>query len=174
MVKRNLVGKHVDLLELVKNRRDAFVFLPEPVPEQMVEEILEIAGYAPCRWGGDAVRFVVVRNKALIRQLSECKSMGAGPLTYCNVAIIPVIDRAQSQLWREDLSVVSTYIMLACEERGLGCNWIHMDGRMGPDGTGKTAVEAMRELLDIPEEYRILNILAIGYNRRLQPEATEF
>jgi nitroreductase len=32
----------MSLLELAKNRRDAFVFLPEPVPEKMVEEILEI------------------------------------------------------------------------------------------------------------------------------------
>lgn len=161
------------LLELVKNRRDGFVFLPDPVSEEIVAEILEIAGYAPCRWGGDPVRFIVVRNKELIRQLAGTKSMGTGPLAFCTVAIIPIIDTRQSKLWREDLSVVSTYIMLACEERGLGCNWIHMDGRMGPDGSGITATDAMKEMLDIPEGFNVLNILAIGYNRRLQPDAEE-
>jgi nitroreductase len=164
----------MEFLELVKNRRDGFVFLPEPVAEETVAEILEIAGYAPCRWGGDPVRFIVVRNKDLIRQLAACKSMGTGPLAFCNVAIIPMIDGGQSRLWREDLSVVSTYIMLACEERGLGCNWVHMDGRMGPDGSGLSAVEAMGELIDIPAGYKVMNILAIGYNRKLQPDATEF
>ena len=162
------------LLELVKNRRDGYVFLPDPVSEETVAEILEIAGYAPLRWGGDPVRFIVVRNKELIRALADTKSMGTGPLAFCSVAIIPMIDGNQSKLWREDLSVVSTYIMLACEERGLGCNWIHMDGRMGPDGSGITATEAMGELIDIPDGYHVLNILAIGYNRKLQPEATEF
>jgi nitroreductase len=85
-----------------------------------------------------------------------------------------MIDGQQSKLWREDLSVVSTYIMLACEERGLGCNWVHMDGRMGPDGSDMTAVEAVRDLMGIPENFEVLNILAIGYNRRLQPDAREF
>lgn len=163
----------MELLELVKNRRDGFVFLPDPVSEETVAEILEIASCAPCRWGGDPVRFIVVRNKELIRQLAASKSMGTGPLAFCNVAIVPMIDLRQSKLWREDLSVVSTYIMLACEERGLGCNWIHMDGRMGPDGSGITATEAMHQLLDIPEGYEVMNILAIGYNRKLQPEAEE-
>jgi nitroreductase len=164
----------MELLELVKNRRDGFVFLPDPVSEETVAEILEIAGYAPCRWGGDPVQFNVVRNKDLIRQLAACKSMGTGPLAFCTVAIVPMIDGQQSKLWREDLSVVSTYIMLACEERGLGCNWVHMDGRMGPDGSDMTAVEAVRDLMGIPENFEILNILAIGYNRRLQPDAREF
>lgn len=48
----------MELLELVKRRRDGFVFLPDPVSEETVSEILEIAGYAPCRWGGDPVRFI--------------------------------------------------------------------------------------------------------------------
>lgn len=164
----------MELLELVKRRRDGFVFLPDPVSEETVSEILEIAGYAPCRWGGDPVRFIIVRNKELIKQLAASKSMGTGPLAFATVAIIPMIDTRQSKLWREDLSVVSTYIMLACEERGLGCNWIHMDGRMGPDGSGMSATDAMKELLDIPEGFNVMNILAIGYNRRLQPDATEF
>ena len=164
----------MELLELVKRRRDGFVFLPDPVSEETVSEILEIAGYAPCRWGGDPVRFIIVRNKELIKQLAASKSMGTGPLAFATVAIIPMIDTRQSKLWREDLSVVSTYIMLACEQRGLGCNWIHMDGRMGPDGSGMSATDAMKELLDIPEGFNVMNILAIGYNRRLQPDATEF
>ena len=44
---------------------------------------------------------------------------------------------------------------------------------MGPDGSGITATDAMKEMLDIPEGFNVLNILAIGYNRRLQPDAEE-
>ena len=163
----------MDLLELVRKRRDGYVFTGKPLTEEELSRILEIARLAPCRWGGDPLEFIVVRNKDLIRQLARSKSMGTGPLQFCDTALIPIIDLSQSRLWKEDLSVVSTYVMLAAEELGIGFNWIHMDGRMGPDGSGESAVDAMRRLLDIPDGYGVMNILALGHVRKLHLEQGE-
>ena len=89
--------------------------------------------------------------------------MGDGPLRHSDVAIVPIIDSTNLELWKEDASVVSTYILLAAEYFGIGACWIHMDGR---NGQYKSSSEEIKDLLGIPKKYNILNCVSLGIKKK--------
>ena len=154
-----------DLLNLVKSRHSTRQFTGENIPDSIIEKIIEIASYAPSSWGGHPVEFITIRDKETLRKLGDCKAMGDSPLRHSDVAIVPIIDATKLELWKEDASVASTYILLAAEYFGIGACWIHMDGR---DGKNKSSSEEIKDLLGIPSKYKILNCVSLGIKKRNQ------
>ena len=157
--------KKLDLLNLVKYRHSTRQFTGDKIPDSIIEQIIEIASYAPSSWGRHPVEFITIRNKETLQKLGDCKAMGDGPLRYSDVAIVPIIDTTNLELWKEDASVASTYILLAAEYFGIGACWIHMDGR---DGKKKSSSEEIKDLLGIPSKYQILNCVSLGIKKRTQ------
>jgi nitroreductase len=153
------------LPELVCSRRSCRSFSGGHVSDSEVAEILDIAAQAPSSWGGHPVEFVVVRDKVTLRELARCKAMGAGPLAHGDLAIVPIVDTRNLELWAEDAAVASTYLLLAAEHVGVGACWIHMRGRKGHTGM---ADEDIRRLLGIPEYYGILNVVSLGVPKRVR------
>ena len=153
----------LNLLQLVKSRHSTRQFTGETIPDSIIDKIIEIASYAPSSWGGHPVEFITIRNKETLKKLGDCKAMGDGPLRHSDVAIVPIIDSTKLELWKEDASVVSTYILLAAEYFGIGACWIHMDGR---DGKFKSSSEEIKDLLGIPAKYKILNCVSLGIKKR--------
>ncbi len=158
------------LLDLAKKRRSIRKFTDERVDKATVDEIMKIALLAPSSWGGHPVEFVVVEDKMTIKRLAQCKKMGAGPLKDASVAIVVIVDRSNCELWIEDGAVASTYLLLAAEELGVGACWIHMRGR---DGQVRTAEEEIQELLGIPSNYGVLNVVALGHKGEYKSEHSE-
>ena len=152
-----------NLLNLVKSRHSTRQFTGETIPDSIIEQIIEIASYAPSSWGGHPVEFITIRNKETLKKLGDCKAMGDGPLRHSDVAIVPIIDSTNLELWKEDASVVSTYILLAAEYFGIGACWIHMEGR---NGQYKSSSEEIKELLGIPKKYNILNCVSLGIKKK--------
>ena len=149
--------------EIVKNRRSIRSFSGEHIPDETINEILELAAYAPSSWGGHPVEFIVIRDKKTMSELARCKQMGAGPLAYGDAAIVPIIDKRNLELWVEDAAVASTYILLAAEYSGVAACWIHMKDRRGHTNM---AEDDIRDLLGIPANYGILNAVSLGMPKK--------
>ena len=148
-----------ELLSLVRARCSTRSFTGEHVSDEDIATILKIAAYAPSSWGGHPMEYIVVRDKAVMRELARCKAMGAGPTAYSDAVIVPIIDKDGLELWIEDASVASTYILLAAEACAVGACWIHIRDRRGHTGT---AEEDIRKVLGLPDKYGILNLVALG------------
>ena len=98
--------------DIVKNRRSIRSFSGEHIPDETINQILELAAYAPSSWGGHPVEFIVIRDRHIMSELARCKAMGAGPLAYGDAAIVPIIDKRNLELWVEDATVASTIFFL--------------------------------------------------------------
>ncbi|MBI5444645.1 MAG: nitroreductase family protein [Deltaproteobacteria bacterium] len=61
-------------LELARKRRSIRQFRPDPVPDELVEKILEAARWAMSGANGQPWEFIVVRDKKLMAQLFEAGS----------------------------------------------------------------------------------------------------
>ena len=153
--------------DLVKNRRSIRSFSGEHIPDETINQILELAAYAPSSWGGHPVEFIVIRDRHIMSELARCKAMGAGPLAYGDAAIVPIIDKRNLELWVEDAAVASTYILLAAEYYGVAAYWIHMKDRRGHTNM---AEDDIRDLLGIPEYYGILNAVSLGMKKQPNEE----
>lgn len=147
------------LLELALKRRSCRRYTGEPVLDEVVNEILKVALMAPSSWGQHPIEFVVLRDRKTIEAVARCKRMGAGPLPTADAAIVVMADTSNCELWIEDAAVASTYILLAAEELGMGACWIHMRNRAGQR---TTADEEIRKVLGVPDNYSVLNVVALG------------
>lgn len=69
-------------------------------------------------------------------------------------------DSDKSDVWVEDCSIAMSYMNLMAAEQGLGSCWCQMHRRTTL--TGRDAEENVRKALDVPENYRIVGVLALG------------
>ena len=159
-----------ELFNLAARRRSIRRYTGEKVSDEIVDEILKVALLAPSSWGRHPVEFVVVRDKEMIKKIARCKRMGAGPLPTADVAIVVMVDKSDCELWIEDAAVASTYILLAAEQFGIGACWIHIRDRAGQR---TTADEEIRQLLNVPEKYSVLNVVALGQKNEKKLPRTE-
>jgi len=148
-----------NLLKLTLKRRSTRKYLKEDIDDEIIKNILNIALTAPSSWGAQPIHFIVTKNQKLIKQIAHCKAMGARPLEQANTCIVVMADTSKCELWIEDASVASTYIILAAEQYNIGACWIHIRNRAGQQ---KSADEEIRKILGVPDNYRVLNCIALG------------
>lgn len=157
------------MLELVKKRRSIRKYTDQTIERATLAAILKIALFAPAGHGKKVVEFVVVEDKSTLDTLARCKRMGAPSVRAAAAAVVVIVDR-NAELWIEDASVASTFLLLAAEQYGIGACWNHIRGRQGQKAS---ADEEIRQLLDIPDRYTVLNIVALGHKGETKPAYTD-
>ena len=150
-----------DFHEIIKTRRSIRKFTSQPVESSKVEQLLEAGLRAPSGRATYPTEFIVVSNSEIREKLAKVKAYGGEFIAQAPLAIVIVGDTSKYDLWVEDACIASTFVMLEAENCGLGCCWVQMHLRGTADG--KSATENIRPLLNLPESYEVLSILAIGY-----------
>ncbi len=148
-------------LSLVQKRRSIRRYLDKPVEPEKVDRLIEAALRSPSSRGFNPWNFVVVTDSVLLEKLSKAKPHGASFLKDASLGIAVCADPEKCDVWIEDASIASIYIHLAAESMELGSCWIQIRKRMH-DQT-KTAEQYIRELLNIPENFNVESMIAIGY-----------
>ena len=151
----------MDLLETMLHRRSARSYTGEPVTDEQLRRVLAAgqtgaSGKALYPW-----EFVVVRDPEALARLADCRKQGAGRTVSAASAVIVVLgDAERSDIWVEDCSCALTNMHLMADSMGLASCWIQ--GRLRHAKDGRTTDEAVRELLGVPEPYRLEGMLALG------------
>lgn len=148
------------MLEILKNRRSIRKFTQEKISKEDLSKILKAGLFAPSSKGKNPVEMIVVEDKKTILQLETCKEHGTLPLKTAPLVIAIIADSKLSDVWVEDASIVSILIQLEVEQLGLGSTWIQMRKR---ESIEKDSEEAVREVLNIPQKYGVLSLVAIGH-----------
>jgi len=149
------------LLSLMKRRRSIRKFKNKKVEQEKIDKLIQAAllspsAHAKCPW-----RFIVVEDKKTLSQLSLSKNLGCSFLSNAPLGMVIMADQNLSDVWIEDASIASTFIMLTAHWLGLGSCWIQIRKRMHSES--KTAEEYIREMLNIPENVGVLDVIALGY-----------
>jgi nitroreductase len=139
---------------------------PDPLPETVLHDILEVA-----RWSGSAGNrqpweFVVVRDRDTLGQLARVDGANAGHLASAAAGIAIVIRPEVPDLDAYDEGRLAERILLAAAAYGVGAAIGHFTG---PDNTCAASAEAKR-LLGIPAERVLRETISLGYPaEHLQP-----
>jgi nitroreductase len=149
------------ILELIKQRRSIRKFLPQTVETEKIDLLIKSVLMAPTSKNSKSWQFVVVDDATLLQQLSVSRPMGSTLIANAPVAIVVLADPSQSDAWLEDASIASAFLQLQAEAMGLGSCWVQVARR--PHNDDMTAEQYIRELLQIPEELNVVNVIAIGY-----------
>jgi len=149
------------MLDLLKRRRSIRQYRGEKLNKDQVDKLVKAALLAPSSRGIRPWEFIIVDDKSLLEKLAQCKEHGATFLQGAALGIVVIADPQKSDTWVEDTSIASTIIHLMAEAMDLGSCWIQIRNRK--HNLSMTAEDYVKDVLAIPEKYKVESIISIGY-----------
>ncbi|MGM0417587.1 MAG: nitroreductase family protein [Thermodesulfobacteriota bacterium] len=147
--------------EIIRNRRSVRSFTDKKIDNEKIEDLKEAALRPPSSRSLNPWEFIFVTDKDILQKLSDAKPHGASFLKSAPLGIAVFADPEKCDVWIEDCSIASIYIQLAAESLGLKSCWCQIRKRQ--DKNGDEAEIYVKKLLNIPEKYKVLSIIAAGY-----------
>src|SRR5438067_3157806 len=139
---------------------------PDPLPESVLHDILEVARGSGRAGNPQPWEFVVVRDRTVLLQLARIDGANAGHLANAAAGIAIVIRPEVPDLDAYDEGRLAERILLAAAAHGVGAAIGHYTG---PGNTWAASAEAKR-LLGIPDERLLRETISLGYPaEHLQP-----
>lgn len=152
------------MIDLLRTRRSIRKFTEQAIEPEKIELIKEAILRAPSSKNSNAGEYIFVDDQELIQKLSHCKPHGATLLQTAKLAVVVLVNENKTSAWIEDSSIASFVAHLTAHSLGIGSCWIQIRGREYSEE--KTSEEYISGLLNIPEEFRVLSIVAMGYAQR--------
>lgn len=138
-------------LNCLLTRRSVRSYLPKPVPQELLSQILEAGTYAPSGMGRQSAIILAVTDPDTRNRLSALNAsvMGRdGDPFYGAPVVLTVLADRTIPTYLYDGSLVMQNLMLAAHALGLGSCWIHR----------------AREVFDMPQGRELLASLGIRGN----------
>lgn len=137
-------------------------FTNEPVPAEMIEQMLRAGMAAPTAMNAQPWEFVVLNDRDTLNKLAGklryARMLEQAPLAIVVCGRTEWPDREgnlrENIFWVDDCSAATENILLAAHALGLGAVWTAAKDDRG---------EIVKDALGIPEGYKTLNVIAIGY-----------
>ena len=151
--------------ESIKNmieRRSIRAYKSDPIPEDLLNEILKAGTYAPTGRNMQAPIIIAVTNKELRDRLSRINAavMGAENDPFYGAPVVLIVLAKKSvPTYIYDGSLVMGNLMNAAHSLGIGSCWIHRAKETFESDAGK---QILREL-GIEDEYEGIGNCIIGY-----------
>jgi nitroreductase len=144
----------VEVFEAVKRRRSIRAYEPTPVPGEKLVKVLEAGRLAPSASNVQPWHFVVVTDGEKRKRLAKT-GVFARFLAEAPVVIVGCGDERASPKWYVvDVAIALQNMVLTATGEGLGTCWV-----------GSFDEAKVKELLKIPENFRVVALLAMGYPR---------
>jgi len=144
----------MDVLEAIKTRRSIRKYEKRPVPEELLEKILEAGRWAPSASNAQPWNFIVLRDEGVRREVARVSTYGKF-LAEAPLGIAVVVDPQASTHPVEDGAIATQNMLLAAHALGLGTCWI---GSYESDYE-----EKVKKILGIPENKRLLSLISVGF-----------
>jgi len=147
----------MDVMEAIEKRRSVRAYQQKPVEEEKLKKILEAARLAPSAKNSQAYKFVVVKDEKLRKKLMEAAAnqrfVGEAPIVIVAVALNPeYVMTCGVPAYAVDVGIALEHMALVAAEEGLGTCWV-----------GKFYQDQVKSILNIPEKYKAVALLPLGY-----------
>lgn len=158
----------MDILELIKTRRNIKEFIPKFVDWDKISKILDAGRHAPSSGNIQNWKFIVVIENELKKQIAEA-ALQQYDLINAGVLIIICGEPEKAERYYglrgerlytiQNCAAAIQNMLLEAHALGLGARWI-----------GAFEEEMVKQLLSIPEEIRPQAIIAVGYPKTIPPK----
>ncbi len=155
----------MEFKEVVNKRRSIRKFTEQKVSEELIGSLIDMTLQAPSSKSCNSSRFVVVREAEKIAQLAQIRDYGAAFLAGAPLAIVVAGDATTTDIWEINATISATILQLACTQEGLASCWVNVINRpaVAAEVDGVKAVDKLREVVEIPQSWAVLCVIAIGY-----------
>lgn len=155
----------MDIYEAVKKRYSCRNYQEKDVPDELIEKILDAARNAPSAKNMQRSRIIVVKDKATREKLIEAAKgqafVGQAPvvLAFCSEGDNSHVMTCGHLSFPIDTAIIQDHVSLLASAEGLATCWI-----------GAFYEDKVREVLGIPEEVRVVELMPLGYAADSCPE----
>ncbi|MFW6160289.1 MAG: nitroreductase family protein [Acidobacteriota bacterium] len=149
----------MSVLDIIRDRRSIRKYKETPIPTDVLNRVLEAGRMAPSGKNLQPWKFIVVKDPETKQKLAEAS------VRQYFMAKAPVIlvacgfpDNCYAKMgrymksWPVDVAIAAEHMMLQAWEEGLGTCWI-----------GAFEEEAVKMILGVPEEVKVLALTPLGY-----------
>jgi len=142
----------MDAIECMKTRRSIRAYQERAVPKETIEEIVDCGRLAATAINIQPWIFVAVTDAAARKEIADITDHGKF------IAQAPVcigVFCQEGKYYLEDGCAATQNILNAARAHGLGSCWVA--------GDKKHYADQIRAVLNVPETYRLVSLIAIGY-----------
>ncbi len=142
---------------VIRSRESIRDFSDKKVEDEKINFVLECARLAPSWTNKQCWQFIVVKDKKIIKDLSKTSIINRW-LKNVPVIIVACGNPKQSgfrngiEYFIVDVSIALEHLVLAATDKGLGTCWI-----------GGFNGKKVKEILEIPENIRVVALTPLGY-----------
>jgi nitroreductase len=150
--------------KLIYQRRSIRDWVDKPVPDEMIEKILEAGRAAPIGCNLDEVRFIVIRDPEEAKMVwSDISIANAVIIVICYDKSIPKVvaqDKFVPQNGGFDAAAAGDHMLLMAHALGLGGVWLSKTVKS--DVTPDTG-QKFKELYGLPDHIEVAFHIAVGW-----------
>ena len=151
------------ILDVIRERRSVRQMKSDPIPDEVLNSVLEAARLAPSWANRQCWRFIVVKDEATRMALAKAggarKAMTSAPVIIV-AAAIPTESGVRDGLeyFMLDMGIGVEHLILEATAQGLGTCWV-----------GFFKEDVAREAVNLPENMRIVAMVPLGYPAEVPP-----
>jgi nitroreductase len=147
----------MDVMDAIKTRKSVRSYLAKPVEDEKLNAVIKAAQLAPSASNRQEWRFVIVRELETRKKLASV----AGGQAFVGEAPVLIVACAETDghlmrcgqlCYPIDVAIALDHMSLAAVDLGLGSCWI-----------GLFDEKKVKEILKIPEEIRVVELMPLGY-----------
>lgn len=151
----------MSVYDVVIKRRSIRRFKQIPLDKEIILKLIDSARLAPSAANLQPLRYIIVTEKEMLNKVFDCLRWaayvapkgvppeGKRPVAY----IVVLLDKENSiEISNYDVGAACENILLVATEFGIGSCWI-----------GSIDKENLRKILEIPQNYSIESVIALGY-----------
>ena len=149
------------VLETIRNRQSVRSYLKKEIPQELLQQVLEAGRLAPSAKNSQPWKFIVVKDEKLKEKLiPACKNqkfIAEASVVIVGCATDPGYKMGSGDhSYSGDLSIALDHMSLQAVALGLGTCWI-----------GAFYLDKVKEVLEIPEDVKVVALLPLGYPKEL-------
>ena len=180
-------------INLLKSRRSIRAYKPDPIPNEFIQKIIEAARWAPSGGNSQPWEFIVIKKKEIKDRIADLFVESTRPIRQAELTRekelrVPALEREITEpgfknapvfilvcgdprlneafpllvyqkigmeVLTSNLASAFLCMHLAAKSLGLGSQWV--------SATGGLMEGPLKKLLDIPKEFKIYDMMAVGY-----------
>ena len=140
-------------VDLILSRRSIRRYENKDIPEEVLQQILETGRPAPSAVNRQPIRFVIVNDHDILKNL--CDNLITRFVKYAPLAIVGCANTKSllTGKWAVvDATIAMENMVISAWSLGIGSCWI-----------GACNEKKVKELLKIPDEWKVVALLTFGY-----------
>lgn len=156
----------MSVLEIIKKRRSIRKYKPDPIPEEIIDKLVDALIWAPSAGNKQARKFYFVFNKEVKKKIALA-SLYQMFIEQAPLVIVACGDKDIQRYYGErglnnymfcDVAASIENLLLVAAEEGLGTCWV-----------GAFDEEKIRKILNLPENLLPIAIIPVGFPEKIPP-----